>query len=210
MSLRPHVVCWSIVAVVSLSACGTIGEKEFACPGRPAGVRCMSASDVYRATQHSNVVEPTSARALGDEPQRSDAREAPHVSRASASMPGDRSKESRKPGAEPLPAHPPVLGVDRPLPIRTPAQVMRVWIAPWEDVRGVLHGGEHAFIEIVERRWSVGEREASEPVRFFSLQTPPASAPTVAKEGKPAKAPSAASRPEPSTDRHSSPQGVSR
>jgi conjugal transfer pilus assembly protein TraV len=198
----------TVIATLVLSACGSIGEKEFACPGRPAGVRCMSASKVYERTHHSDVVEPTSMRAKGDEPQRAVSDEAPHVTRAAGEARGARVTAREQ--AEQPTARPPVLGVDRPLPIRTPAQVMRVWIAPWEDVRGVLHGGEHAFIEIVERRWSIGERETTEPTRFFSLQSPAEPAPESAKVRKSAKAATAAPRPEPASVQHPIVQGESR
>jgi len=42
-----------------------------------------------------------------------------------------------------------------PVPLRTPAQVMRVWIAPWEDSRGDLHAPGYLFTEITPRRWSL-------------------------------------------------------
>jgi conjugal transfer pilus assembly protein TraV len=42
-----------------------------------------------------------------------------------------------------------------PVPLRTAAQVMRVWIAPWEDSRGDLHAPGYLFTEIPPRRWSL-------------------------------------------------------
>ena len=43
-----------------------------------------------------------------------------------------------------------------PVPLRLPAQVMRVWIAPWEDSRGDLHAPGYLYTEIEPRRWSLG------------------------------------------------------
>ena len=43
-----------------------------------------------------------------------------------------------------------------PVPIRVPAQVMRIWIAPWEDTRGVLHAPGYVYTEIEPRRWTLG------------------------------------------------------
>jgi len=40
--------------------------------------------------------------------------------------------------------------------LRVPAQVMRVWIAPWEDSRGDLHAPGYLYTEIEPRRWSLG------------------------------------------------------
>ena len=43
-----------------------------------------------------------------------------------------------------------------PVPLRAPAQVMRVWIGPWEDSRGDLHAPGYLYTEIEPRRWSLG------------------------------------------------------
>ncbi|MBK5941852.1 TraV family lipoprotein [Halochromatium roseum] len=42
-----------------------------------------------------------------------------------------------------------------PAPIRAPASVMRVWVAPWEDADGTLHGANHLYIEVLPRRWQL-------------------------------------------------------
>jgi hypothetical protein len=42
------------------------------------------------------------------------------------------------------------------VPLRVPAQVMRVWIAPWEDSRGDLHAPGYLYTEIEPRRWTLG------------------------------------------------------
>jgi hypothetical protein len=42
------------------------------------------------------------------------------------------------------------------VPIRVPAQVMRIWIAPWEDTRGDLHAPGYVYTEIEPRRWTLG------------------------------------------------------
>jgi hypothetical protein len=47
-------------------------------------------------------------------------------------------------------------GPEDPLALRTPAQVMRVWIAPWEDSHGDLHAATYLYTEITPRRWSLG------------------------------------------------------
>jgi conjugal transfer pilus assembly protein TraV len=47
-------------------------------------------------------------------------------------------------------------GLEDPLALRPPAQVMRVWIAPWEDSHGDLHAATYLYTEITPRRWSLG------------------------------------------------------
>jgi hypothetical protein len=41
-------------------------------------------------------------------------------------------------------------------PLRSPARVMRIWIAPWEDSRGDLHAPGYLYTEIDPRRWTPG------------------------------------------------------
>lgn len=159
------------------SACSTVGEKDFACPGRPPGVRCMSATEVYEATQTTDSVAATSAKPMGDDPQRDRRRSTSR--RASQGTSASKNAKDELP-AEPTPPRSEldtlrtslmVPATDKPIPIRTPAQIMRVWIAPWEDSRGVLHAGGYAFVEVESRRWSFGETQTTnEPVRFFSIQ----------------------------------------
>lgn len=56
---------------------------------------------------------------------------------------------------------------DRPVPVRTPAGVMRIWVAGWEDDLGDLNAPYHIFVEVEPRRWVVGEPEHHEQ-RFFA------------------------------------------
>jgi hypothetical protein len=55
-----------------------------------------------------------------------------------------------------------------PVPLRLPAQVMRVWIAPWEDSRGDLHAPGYLYTEIEPRRWTLGA--PAEPDREFLIR----------------------------------------
>ena len=42
---------------------------------------------------------------------------------------------------------------DKPIPIRTPSQVMRIWVAPYVDVNGDLQAPGFVYTEIEPRRW---------------------------------------------------------
>ena len=44
---------------------------------------------------------------------------------------------------------------DKPIPIRTPATVMRIWVAPWEDTDGDLNASGYIYTEIMPRRWVI-------------------------------------------------------
>ncbi len=55
-------------------------------------------------------------------------------------------------------------GAIDPLALRMPAQVMRIWIAPWEDSRGDLHAPGYLYTEIEPRRWALDARDDHTPV----------------------------------------------
>ena len=92
-----------------------------------------------------------------------------------------------------------------PVPIRLPAQVLRVWIAPWEDAHGDLHAPGYVYTEVVPRRWSLGEpATATATQRITPLQvqhrsegtsTPRPSRPAPAEPARP-PAPPSTPRPE--------------
>ncbi|MFE8032865.1 TraV family lipoprotein [Thiohalocapsa marina] len=44
-----------------------------------------------------------------------------------------------------------------PLPRRAPARIMRLWIAPWEDASGNLHGASHVYTEVQPQRWQLDD-----------------------------------------------------
>jgi hypothetical protein len=64
-------------------------------------------------------------------------------------------------------------GAVDPLALRMPAQVMRIWIAPWEDSRGDLHAPGYVYTEIEPRRWTLGapaERDRETLIRPLQIE----------------------------------------
>lgn len=154
-------VKWSsallLLASVSLSGCAAlnIGQSDYSCSGLPEGVQCMSARDVYAATNDGNV-----PRAMHPKDKRAES-EGSTADVALQGSSGDAVIDNYV--APRLP--------DRPVPIRTPAQVMRIWVAPWEDTNGDLIVSGYIYTEIEPRRWVIGEGVPhSEPV-LRPLQT---------------------------------------
>lgn len=45
---------------------------------------------------------------------------------------------------------------DKAVPVRTPAEVMRIWVAPWENDTGDLIVSGYVYTEIEPRRWVLG------------------------------------------------------
>jgi hypothetical protein len=72
------------------------------------------------------------------------------------------------------------------LPSRAPAQIMRIWIAPWEDAAGNLHGASHVFTEITPRRWQMASVPgATAGTVLTPLQLEPRKAPAPERHPKP-------------------------
>ncbi|MVF23687.1 conjugal transfer protein TraV [Methylocaldum sp. BRCS4] len=120
----------TIVFALTLAGCST---TKYACKGMPEDPTCLSAVDAYKATDKaSTTIRPTDATAPTS---------ASTTPVATAIRPAD-----------PVPAP----KIDDPTPIRTPAKVMRVWVAPWEDADGDLNVSGFVFTELEPRRWMIG------------------------------------------------------
>ena len=142
------------LVLISLAGCNSVGGKEYGCSGMPDGVKCMATRDLYEATHGGETIHSTSV----DE------------SSKNRRDPGDKKHDVGVTvrADEHSPTDPVVNRYvtpnlpDRPVPIRTPAQVMRIWVASWEDVSsGALMTPGYIYTEIEPRRWVIGKTEAA-------------------------------------------------
>jgi len=122
-----------------------IGEANYGCKGMPSGVTCMSARDVYQLTESENFRQ----------------RMADDAKLNQAKADGDKKTvESLEATSKPMVASGEHYVVPRParnpVPIRTQAAVMRVWVAPWESEGGDLNVPGYIYTEIEPRRWEIG------------------------------------------------------
>lgn len=119
-----------IVTLISVSGC----SAKYGCKGMPDDPICMSAAEAYRATDHAPIQPNPSAHGAAP------ANATPAVSAKGSTF-------------EPVPTP----KIDDPTPIRTPSQVMRIWIAPWEDDDGDLNVSGYVYTELEPRRWMIGK-----------------------------------------------------
>lgn len=112
-----------------------IGQSDFSCPGGIERTRCLSARQVYQATEASSYVKTTSELA-DDQVPVTPQENFESIGRVNVAVPS----------------------IEQPLPIRTQAKVMRIWVAPWEDEEGDLHADGYLYTEIEKRRWNLGAR----------------------------------------------------
>lgn len=135
-----------------LSGCASWGEREYSCPGRPDGVMCQGVSSVYRMTNNRDNLHPEAGPAGKEE------NADPLLSQPGA-MAGGMMLQ-------------PLAG---PLPVREPAEVMRIWIGPWIDSKQDLHWPSYVFTEVTPRQWSFGEAAAINAPVIVPLQVEAAS-----------------------------------
>ncbi|MBX2807140.1 MAG: TraV family lipoprotein [Cellvibrionaceae bacterium] len=150
------------MALVLLSACATYGDKEYGCNGLPEGVRCTASRDLYGMTDGGQAAVSTH---VGGEQTHS--RDGKHSNTGTATNTQTVMATHKDPVVDTFvtPRLP-----DRPVPIRTPAQVMRIWVATWEDEKtGALIVPGYIYTEIEPRRWVIGKpaSAAAQQTRLF-------------------------------------------
>lgn len=124
-----------------------VGSSEYACKGMPNGVTCMSAKDVYSATEGDDYKtklkqEQEGVEAKSDKPTGNS---------------GTRVLIAEGSDNAPMP-----MRARNPLPIRTQAVVMRIAVDPWEDEKGDLYVPGFIYTEVEARRWEIGSRQSGE------------------------------------------------
>lgn len=138
-----------------------IGASEFNCPS-PDGVQCKSSREIYEMTHEGAVPEPVTTK----KGKRSAGSKQEQAERVTANDKSEVNEQKEIANKDPVidnyvaPRLP-----DRPVPIRTPAHVMRIWVAPWENTSGDLITTGYVYTEIEPRRWVIGNAETnSNPV----------------------------------------------
>lgn len=135
-----------------LSGCSvlnTAGDSSFSCPGLPQGITCKTPSAVYKS---SNGELPVAESDLPMGMSPSKVVETERLYRGRTAMPEGSvigiNNGSYRQGS-----------VKTPLPVRSSAQVMRIWIAPWVDKNDDLHLPSFLYTEVASRKWNLGESE---------------------------------------------------
>lgn len=144
------------------SMSGLDGSDKLSCPVTQ-GVSCKPMSQVYEeSAKVDQPTEPTQSVETGGgtvEPK-------PLPARRTTRMP---------PGAE-----------NGPVPLRTRPNVMRIWIAPWEDADGDLHEGAWIAMRLDDGHWNIDHvRERITDAYGATLVPPPVQESKPAAQSKP-------------------------
>lgn len=122
-----------ILSMTVFSGCAT--SSKYACKGQPDGVICADPVAVYHMTEERDEV----------------------TTKNEKKMDGAQTKREEVMNSIMRPP------VDMAKPVLEPAQVLRIWLAPWVDEAQDLHGASYVFTEITPRRWTMGVRGAAIP-----------------------------------------------
>jgi conjugal transfer pilus assembly protein TraV len=169
----------ALAATVVLAGCasslsGVGGTEGYACKA-PIGAQCTSVSGVY-----ANAA-PMAHRAVYETLRQQQAQlgTSPVATRSAV------TQASTKPGASTAPASTPSTSAAptaTPAALRSPARVVRLWIAPWEDADGDLHDASFVHVVVDTGRWLI-ERVRPAPRSRLDIAPPPVAtsvAPSVA------------------------------
>lgn len=152
------------IACVSITGCSmlSVGAGDYACKGYDTkGVTCMSARQVYNATENATSISNSDFRDVDHEGQSEIGRNAQRQP-SGVHQPGQPTTQQHRAAGQ-------YIQLTGPTPIRTPARVMRVWIDTYEDKQGDLHSPGLVYTEVESRRWNIGKRAPSRPERIKPL-----------------------------------------
>ena len=186
---RAVVMAFGVMSITSLTGCSSLlntGEEDFSCSGMPGSIYCHSARDVYKATNDGTVPTPV-AKDGAYNPECDDCVRAEDVNPdlEGSTVKNNTDTDNTVTGKQSsgttkehktldvtddelinnyvTPALP-----DRPVPIRTPSQVMRIWMAPYVDTRGDLQAPGFVYTEIEPRRWIIRDGNDVSNSRIFA------------------------------------------
>jgi conjugal transfer pilus assembly protein TraV len=129
-----------------LAACAG-GSSRYGCPAE-SGYSCKSVSEVY--------AEAASGQKSGEHPFLKFLKNKKSVREAAGRrfLEGGifrAGKNARKRAVDKEVTQP-----EKTMPVYVPPRTIRLWIAPWQDARGVFHSGKHVYVISGRGRWTVG------------------------------------------------------
>ena len=153
----------SILATLGGCASGGLsgigGSSDYSCAA-PPGVSCMSVTGIsvnaaknnLPALKNRNADESLKLAKDGD--KKDDDKDQPKIVAYNAASPTDRVSPK---------------GMDAPYsgaPLRTPARILRIWMAPFEDTDNDLHDQKYMYVTVNTGRWLLEANEANVQPQF--------------------------------------------
>lgn len=139
--MQSHIATLLVLASVGIvSGCSTLGygAAKTHCTEKPDAPNCQGPMENYEDTQTTDEI-PSSQ----EEKEKLEKEE-------------KRVQEMARNNNERAGARPPAMDSTRP--VRTPAKVMRIWVAPWVGNSGALNMPGYIYAQVQKRRWQIGEQ----------------------------------------------------
>lgn len=144
-------LCLLFAVSTLLAASCAGGSSHYGCPEK-SGHSCKSVSEVYAETTSGGG---SSADILRKSPgKKKRARAAPDAGRKLHK--GRKFRAGRYARGRAGSAEAPRAGDAEAMPIYLPPSVIRLWIAPWQDARGVFHSGKYVYVLSGRGQWTIG------------------------------------------------------
>ncbi|MEC4720477.1 type IV conjugative transfer system lipoprotein TraV [Noviherbaspirillum sp. CPCC 100848] len=164
----------AVVCTGCASTFNTANESSFSCPGMPQGIVCKTPVAVYQSTHEAPALT-ESDMPFGPSSQ-AHALPAQALKELAAGRQEYRGAAVASAGASAAAR-----------PVREPARVMRIWIAPWVDKNDDLNFPGFIFTEVKPRTWAFGRKEfagagVSVPYKALAANT---SASSESRDGEP-------------------------
>ena len=128
------------------------GASRYGCPAEP-GYSCRSVSEVYAEAASGGG---NAADFLRKAPERKNtagtAGNGRRLPKGQAFRAGRDALE--RPGGKETPGA--GAGTGKAMPVYVPPPAIRLWIAPWQDDRGVFHSEKYVYVLAGGGRWTIG------------------------------------------------------
>ena len=143
--MKKFAMAFLLLSPLLLACAG--GSSRYGCPAE-SGYSCKSVSEVY--------AEAASGRGSGERPFPKSL-ESEKTARAAAGRRflkggiarAGKNTRGRAIGKEAARA-------EKTMPVYVPPPAIRLWIAPWQDARGVFHSGKYVYVVSGRGRWMIG------------------------------------------------------
>lgn len=146
-----------LVGIGAITGCSTLGygHQDTHCEESPDAPNCQGPIENYEDTETTDHIPSTQEEEAELEEEEKRVRELAALENRAA------------------PVEPPMM--DRTRPIRRPAKVLRIWVAPWVGESDQLNMPGYIYAEVEQRRWMIGEErpESAAGGNIHPLQVEP-------------------------------------
>jgi len=143
--MRKSALAFLLIPPLLLACAG--GSSRYGCPAE-SGYSCKSVSEVY--------AEAASGRKSGERPFPKSLKNEKSA-RAAAErrfLKGGIFRAGKNPRNRAGDRE--VTQAEKTMPVYVPPRTIRLFIAPWQDARGVFHSGKHVYVVSGRGRWMIG------------------------------------------------------